>query len=101
VFWLNGRTKDSFKQSIATYTSRIPEGQITESSRVYSAISTGDVNAVVRDVMSWLSRLDNTDWLIIFNNIDRKRGGGNADPNIYNVTHYLPGVDYRSILITT
>jgi len=29
---------------------------------VYSVTSTGDVDAVVRDAMSWLSRPDNTDW---------------------------------------
>jgi len=101
VFWLDGRTEDSLKQSIATCASRIPEGQIAESSRAYSATSAGDVNAVVRDVMSWLSRPDNTDWLIIFDNVDRERGGGNADPNAYDVTRYLPGADHGSVLITT
>jgi hypothetical protein len=101
VFWLDSRTEDSLKQSIATCASRIPEGQIAESSRAYSATSAGDVNAVVRDVMSWLSRPDNMDWLIIFDNVDRERGGANADPNAYDVTRYLPGADHGSVLITT
>jgi hypothetical protein len=101
VFWLDSRTEDSLKQSIATCASRIPEGQIAESSRAYSATSAGDVNAVVRDVMSWLSQPDNMDWLIIFDNVDRERGGANADPNAYDVTRYLPGADHGSVLITT
>jgi hypothetical protein len=101
VFWLDGRTEDSLKQSIAICASRIPEGQITESSRAYFVTSTGDVDAVVRDVMSWLSRLDNTEWLIIFDNVDRESGGDNADPNAYDIARYLPRVYHGSVLITT
>ena len=101
VFWLNGRTEDSLKQSIATCASRIPEGQIAASSRTYSSTSDGDIDAVVRDVMSWLSLPDNTDWLIIFDNVDQDSQGYNADSNAYNVTSYLSGADHGSVLITT
>ena len=101
VFWLDGRTEDSLKQSIATCASRIPEGQIAESSRVYSATSDGNVDAVVRDVMSWLRRPDNTDWLMIFDNVDQDSRGCNADLDAYNVTRYLSGADHGSVLITT
>jgi len=51
--------------------------------------------------MSWLSRPDNTDWLVIFDNIDRESGGDNAVPNAYDVTRYLPSADHGSVLITT
>ena len=101
VFWLDGRTKDSLKQSIAICRSRIPEGQIAESSRAYSAASTGNVDVVVRNVMSWLSQPDNRDWLIIFDNVDRESGVDNADPYAYDVTRYFPGADHGSVLITT
>ena len=86
---------------IATYASRILEGQIAESSRAYSATNTGDVDTVVRDVMGWLSLPDNGDWLIIFDNVDRERGVDSADPNAYDITRYLPGADHGSVLITT
>ncbi|KAF2179206.1 FabD/lysophospholipase-like protein [Zopfia rhizophila CBS 207.26] len=101
VFWLDGRTEDSLKQSIATCAGRIPEGQIAESSRAYSATRAGDVDVVVRDVMNWLSRPKNTEWLIIFDNVDRESGEGDTDPHAYNVTRYLSGADHGSILITT
>lgn len=101
VFWLDDRTEDSLKQSVASCASRIPEGQIPESSRVYSDANTGDVNAVVRDVMSWLSRPDNMDWLIIFDNVDRESREDNSDPYAYHVARYIPGADHGSILITT
>ena len=101
VFWLDGRTKDSLKQSIATCASRIPEGQIAAGSRMYSVTSDGNIDAVVRDVMTWLSLPDNTDWVIIFDNVDQDSQGCDADPNAYNVTGYLPGADHGSVLITT
>lgn len=103
VFWLDGRTEDSLRQSIAICVSRIPEGQIAESSRTYSAVSTsdGDVDVVVWDVMSWLSRPDNRDWLIIFDNVDRESGMDNTDPYAYDVTYYLPRADHGLALITT
>ncbi|KAF2464786.1 uncharacterized protein BDR25DRAFT_319046 [Lindgomyces ingoldianus] len=101
VFWLDSRTEDSLKESIATCASRIPEGQTAESSRAYSTTNTGDVDAVVRDVMSWLSQSDNRDWLVIFDNVDRECGVDNADPDAYNITHYLPRGDHGSVLITT
>ena len=51
--------------------------------------------------MSWLSRPDNRDWLIIFDNVNRESGVDNADPYAYDVTRYFPGADHGSVLITT
>ncbi|KAF2816881.1 FabD/lysophospholipase-like protein [Mytilinidion resinicola] len=101
VFWLDGRTEDSLKQSIATCASRIPEGQIAESSRACSATGDGDIDAVVRDVEGWLSLPDNTDWLMVFDNVDRDSERRDADPDAYNVTRYLSGADHGSVLVTT
>ena len=59
-------------RSIASCASRIPEGQISELSRTYG---NGDINIVVQEVMGWLAQQDNTDWLLIFDNVDRDRQG--------------------------
>ncbi|RYO80051.1 hypothetical protein DL764_009945 [Monosporascus ibericus] len=101
VFWLDGRSEDRLKQSIANAASRVPEGQIAEMSRLYSRNSSGNSDAVVRDMTNWLNKPDNTDWLLIFDNIDRERQQDDADPDGYNVRRYLPGADHGSILITT
>ncbi|KAJ9664647.1 hypothetical protein H2201_005161 [Coniosporium apollinis] len=101
VFWLDGQTENSLKQSIANSASRIPEGQIAEASRAYSTSGDGDINAVVKDVLGWLSKSDNTEWLLIFDNVDRDHRQRDADPNAYDVTHYFPGADHGSVLITT
>ena len=60
VFWLDGRSEESLKQSIASYAGRIPDGQISETSRTYSAGGSGDLNMAVREVMGWLAQPNNT-----------------------------------------
>jgi hypothetical protein len=101
VFWLDGRTEDILKRSIAKCASRIPPGHIPETSRSYAADSGSDVNAVVRDVMGWLARPDNREWLLIFDNVDREYSPDIGDPDAYNVEAYFSGADHGSILITT
>ncbi|KAF2812175.1 FabD/lysophospholipase-like protein [Mytilinidion resinicola] len=49
VFWLDGRSKDTLKRSIASCASKIPRGQIPETSRVYSTASSNNVDAVFGD----------------------------------------------------
>ncbi|KAF2801475.1 uncharacterized protein BDZ99DRAFT_221763 [Mytilinidion resinicola] len=101
AFWLDGRTEDSLKQSIATCASRIPQGQIAESSSMHQATGAGDIDAVVKDVQSWLSLPDNTDWLMVFDNVDQDFREPQAASGAYDVRRYFPGADHGSILITT
>ena len=101
VFWLDGRSEDSLMRSIASSASRIPEGQISESSRTYSTDGNGDINIVVREVIGWLARQDNTDWLLIFDNVDRDHSHHNSDPDAYYVRRYFSSADHGSVLITT
>jgi hypothetical protein len=101
VFWLDGRSKDTLKRSIASQASGIPAGQIAESSRSYAAGSSADVETVVKDVMGWLARPDNTSWLLIFDNVDREFSERGGDTDAYDVRLYLSGADHGSVLITT
>ncbi|OCL00351.1 uncharacterized protein K441DRAFT_99752 [Cenococcum geophilum 1.58] len=101
VFWLDGRSEDSLKRSIASCASKIPQIQIPETSRAYSADGSIDVNAVVKDVMDWLAQSDNTAWLLIFDNVDREYDPYGAEPDAYDVKRYLSGADHGSVLITT
>ena len=100
VFWLNRRSKESLKQSAASCASRIPESQISETSRTYIAGSSGGLDAVVKEVMGWLAQPDNADWLLIIDNIDREYNPHNLDPDAYDVKHYLSGADHEAVLIT-
>jgi hypothetical protein len=101
VFWLDGRSGDTLKRSIASCASRIPQGQIAETSRTYAADSGANEEAVVKDVMAWLGRADNTAWLLIFDNVDREYKSHGGDPDAYDVRLYLSGADHGSVLVTT
>jgi Ni2+-binding GTPase involved in maturation of urease and hydrogenase len=70
VFWLDGTTRAAFRQSLAACASLIPQGQISERSRLYS--QSGSIkgqSAVISDVVDWLSREDNTRWLLVVDNV--------------------------------
>ncbi|PSN58604.1 hypothetical protein BS50DRAFT_614817 [Corynespora cassiicola Philippines] len=101
VFWLDGRSEDSIKRSLASCASRIPQGQIAEVSRAYAADGGTDVDAVVRDVMAWLAQPDNTSWLLVIDNVDREYSAQGTDAEAYDVRRYLSGADHGSVLITT
>ena len=101
VFWLDGRTKDSLTRSIASCASRIPQGQVSDMSRTYSKTGNSDINVVVQEVMGWLAQQDNTEWLLIFDNVDRDHNYHNSDPDAYDVQHYFSSAVHGSILITT
>jgi hypothetical protein len=51
--------------------------------------------------MNWLTLLDNTAWLLIFDNVDREYSQRNTEPSAYDIKHYLFGAGHGSILITT
>jgi hypothetical protein len=101
VFWLDRRSEDTLKRSIANCASRIPQGQTSETSRTYTSDSGANVDTVVKDVIAWLARPDNTAWLLIFNNVDREYKAQGGDPDAYDVQRYLSGADHRSVLVTT
>jgi hypothetical protein len=99
VFWLDGRSKDILKRSIASCAGRIPQGQISEASREYASNSNADVDAVVKDVIAWLARPDNTAWLLIFDNVDREYTAHGGDPGAYDVMRYLSIIDRGKMVI--
>jgi hypothetical protein len=101
VFWLDGRSEDSLKRSIARSASTIQDGQISESSKTYSTNSNSDIDRVVQEVIGWLARQDNTDWLLIFDNVDRECNPHNYDPDAYDIRRYFSDTNHGSVLITT
>ena len=101
VFWLDGRSEDILKRSIASCAGRIPQGQIPETSRQYAADASADIDAVVKDVMAWLARPENTAWLLVFDNVDREYKTQWGDPDAYDVRRYFSGADHGSVLVTT
>jgi hypothetical protein len=101
VFWLDGNNEDSLKQNLAVCGNWIPAGQISETSRSSSKAGDSSVEAVVGEVMGWLARPDNTNWLLVFDNVDREYPSHPRDPLSYDVMKYFSGADHGAILITT
>ena len=99
VLWLNGASKDSLKQSIVQYASRITS--ISDTSRNYVTTGQGDIDNVVDEVINWLKLPGNNRWLMVFDNVDREFLASDPDPLSYDIKSYIPGVDHGSILITT
>jgi hypothetical protein len=58
-----------------------------------------DLNVVVADVLDWLTRPGNVDWLLLFDNVDQDHKPDFAI-GAYGGRWYLPG-DHGSVLITT
>lgn len=100
MFWLDARTEGKLKLSIASCASRIPKCQIPENSRTYLATLAGNLDDVVSDVMGWLSRPDNTKWLLIFDDVGEGRETYASD-EAYNLTNYYRQPYHGSVLITT
>jgi nucleoside phosphorylase len=101
VVWADGSSESSLKQSLAAFASRIPAGQIPDTSRAYTADQGGDAHTTARDVLNWLSIAGNSEWLMVIDNVDRDYERPDRDPEAYNVDEYLPEADHGSVLITT
>ncbi|KAF2008315.1 FabD/lysophospholipase-like protein, partial [Aaosphaeria arxii CBS 175.79] len=101
VFWLDGSSQDSLQQGIARNASRIPDGQISQTSKQYAETREGDIQVVAREVLAWLALPDNSRWLVVFDNVDREHGQHVADPLAYDVRLYFPAADHGSVLITS
>lgn len=98
VFWLDGSTRGRVEQSLAAIVRRLPQEQISETSRHFSRGSGADLEAVIKDVLTWLNLPTNYNWLLVFDNVDRD---DLQDPDAFNPETYFPSADQGSILITT
>lgn len=83
VFWLNASSKPALLTSLR----RLARVILPES---------GDQlqdDMVLTQVSAWLSNLENSRWLLAFDNYD--------DPDQFNIREYFPSVAQGSIIITT
>jgi hypothetical protein len=100
VFWLDGESEASLKQSFASMTHRLPQDELTADGVEMLKRSTIDIDVAVHECLRWLSLATNQHWLLIFDNIDRNYYDKD-DVQAYNVKMYFPSTDSGSILITS
>lgn len=60
-----------------------------------------DSDQVVAVVKQWLLIKENTQWILVFDNVDNPKLPGISDPQAYDISSYFPEAHQGSILITT
>jgi hypothetical protein len=100
IFWLNIKDVNSLKQSFA-----IMARHISQEYPLALQLSGRDTNEsldeVVDAVKAWLSRPNNSRWLMIFDNYDNPKLPRNSDPAAVNIRKFFPESYQGSIIITT
>ncbi|MCJ1283148.1 hypothetical protein MMC26_002475 [Xylographa opegraphella] len=110
IFWLDAKTEQSLKRSIAQISEQIPLPDVLDAGRRIRYGEAG-LDAAAEAVFNWLCLKDNTDWLLVFDNVDRHlssekqeyelRGPSDSGIAAYDAYKYVPEVSHGSLLITS
>jgi hypothetical protein len=100
VFWLDGSSEASLKQSFVDMAQRIPHDELTADGVQMLGSATTNADVAVSECLQWLSVPSNPHWLLLFDNVDRDHHD-REDSQAYNVQQYFPHADHGSILITS
>jgi hypothetical protein len=104
-FWLDGKTEGSLIQSFLILGSRLPKGQIQDIDVQDIKGSEGSKRRA-QEVLQWFSIKGNTQWLLVFDNIDKtsyeeESTNQNSNSLSYDISQYFPPGDTGSIIVTT
>jgi hypothetical protein len=100
VFWLDGSSEASLKQSFVSIAQRLPRNELTADGAAQLSDAAVEADVAVRECQRWLSISSNSHWLLIIDNVDRDHHD-RGDPQAYNVQAYFPHADHGTILITS
>lgn len=100
VFWLEGSSEASLKQSFVDMVQRLPRNELTADGAAQLSDATVEAEVAVRECHRWLSMPSNSRWLLIIDNVDRDHRD-QGDAHAYNVQAYFPHADHGSMLITS
>jgi hypothetical protein len=100
VFWLDGSSEASLKQSFVAMVQRLPHDELMADGAALLNDAAVEADVAVRECQRWLSIQSNPHWLLIIDNVDRDHHD-RGDAQAYNVQTYFPHADHGSILITS
>ena len=100
IFWLNGKSEDTLTQSFASMAKRL-YNKYPSSMLLKTAAEEKNANKMVAAIQNWLSMEKNTQWILVFDNVDNPKLSGIEDPQAYDIRSYFPEACQGSILITT
>ncbi|KAJ9208805.1 hypothetical protein DTO021D3_22 [Paecilomyces variotii] len=105
IFWINGQDEYTLTQCLASITSRLQEGP-ADLDPIDGTKNEKELKKDAQKALRWLLQDNNTDWLLIHDNIDQNSPyesahGNDIEQETYDIHKYLPSVDHGSIIITT
>jgi hypothetical protein len=100
VFWLDGSSEASLKQSFVAMVQRLPHDELKADGVALFNDAAIKADVAVRECQRWLSIPSNPHWLLIIDNVDCDNYD-QEDPQAYNVQTYFPHADHGSMLITS
>lgn len=89
VFWINAKSEILLRQGVLAL---VPRLSLVPSPQGLN-MGSGDEDQGIIQFRNWLSRSENTRWLLIFDNYD--------DPEAYSIKQFFPYRVQGSIIITT
>ena len=101
IFWLNGDSKESVRQSIAQIGRKLPKDKVPDFCRRFSKTSPEELTEIINNILFWFNQPENNRWLLIFDNVDRDNSLEADDPQSYDVKEFFPEANHGSILITS
>ena len=101
IFWLNGDSKESVRQSIAQIGRKLPKDKVPDFCRSFSKSSPEELTEIINNILFWFNQPENNRWLLIFDNVDRDNSLEADDPQSYDVKEFFPEANHGSILITS
>lgn len=103
VFWLNGKTADSLRISLASVAEHIPLPAVLDENGQVRKGEQG-IEAAVSAVIKWLEAPGNSKWLLIIDNVDKQNSGANeasGSDDHYDIRDYLPSGFQGTTILTT
>ena len=101
IFWLNGDSKESVRQSLAQIGRKLPKDQVPDLCTRSFKTSPEELDEIIKNILNWFDQPENNRWLLIFDNIDRDNSREADDPQSYDVDEFSPEANHGSILITS
>lgn len=101
MFWVDGSSQATLRQDLARYVERLPGHNSPKALGVSVKEEVINVEDLVQRFRAWLALPQNTDWLLMIDNVDKDFSSLNGDPQAYDVTKYFPSSDHGNILVTS
>lgn len=87
------RNRDKYRSGVFFVTASSEPSLIANISRICESLKLGNVSNKASAFKAWLSRADNTDWLLIFDNAD--------DLESIRIAQYFPDTSWGHVVVTS